>query len=152
MATERLSMRKTKEVLRQKWVQGLSYREIARSQAIGEGTVSEVLRRAKEAGLVEWAQVEPLDETELERRLYAHAATEQPARPLPDWAELQAERHKPGVTLELLHHEYLEKHADGYQYSHYRATETMRHQGACSVENRRSSLGIGRRVRPSTRS
>ena len=47
------------------------------------------------------------------------------ARPLPDSAELHAERKRPGVTLELLHLEYLEQHPDGYRYTqfceHYRA-------------------------------
>jgi len=37
----------------------------------------------------------------LERRLYC--------RPEPDGAALHAERRKPGVTLELLHLEYLEQ-------------------------------------------
>lgn len=120
MAPERLSMRKTKEVLRLRWVQRLSYRAIADSQHIGEGTVSDVLRRAKEAGLVEWVAVKDLDEASLERRLYKR--TDEPwreDRPLPDFAALQAERHKVGVTLELLHLEYLEKHPDGYRYSQF---------------------------------
>jgi hypothetical protein len=38
-------------------------------------------------------------------------------RPLPDCAYLHAERRKPGVTLELLHLEYLEQHPDGYRYT-----------------------------------
>ena len=120
MATERLSMRKTKEVLRQRWVLGLSYRDIARSQGIGEGTVSDALRRAKEAGLVEWKEIEALDEAALEQRLYRR--TDEPGhgdRPLPDWAALHAERHKVGVTLELLHQEYLEGAPDGYRYSQF---------------------------------
>jgi transposase len=113
-------MRKTKEVLRQRWVLGLSYRAIAVSQHVGEGTVSDVLRRAKEAGLVEWVAVQDLDEASLERRLYKR--TDEPwreDRPLPDFAALQAERHKVGVTLELLHLEYLERHPDGYRYSQF---------------------------------
>lgn len=38
-------------------------------------------------------------------------------RPLPDCAYLHLERKKPGVTLELLHLEYLEQHPDGYRYT-----------------------------------
>jgi transposase len=38
-------------------------------------------------------------------------------RPLPDWGTLHAERRRVGVTLELLHLEYLAQHPDGYRYS-----------------------------------
>src|SRR5206468_12411894 len=40
-------------------------------------------------------------------------------RPLPDCAYLHAERRKPGVTLELLHLEYLEQHPDRYRYTQF---------------------------------
>ncbi len=120
MAPERMSMRKIKKVLRQRWVLGLSYRAIAASQQIGHGTVSDALRRAKEAGLVDWVAVKDLDEAALERRLYRRSdESQREDRPLPDFAAVQAERHKVGVTLELLHHEYLEKHPDGYRYSQF---------------------------------
>ncbi len=39
MATERLSMRHTREILRQKWQLGRSHREVARSVQVGLGTV-----------------------------------------------------------------------------------------------------------------
>ena len=39
MATKRLSMRKTREILRQKWALGRSHREVARSLSVGGGTV-----------------------------------------------------------------------------------------------------------------
>ena len=32
---------------------------------------------------------------------------------------IHRERRKPGVTLELLHLEYLEQHPDGYRYTQY---------------------------------
>ena len=34
MATKRLSMRKTREILRQKWALGRSHREVARSLSV----------------------------------------------------------------------------------------------------------------------
>ena len=40
-------------------------------------------------------------------------------RAVPDCASLHAERRKPGVTLELLHLEYLEQHPDGYRYTQF---------------------------------
>ena len=49
MPAKRLSMRKIREVLRLKWGNGMSNRRIAASSGIGRPTVSEYLRRAKEA-------------------------------------------------------------------------------------------------------
>jgi len=38
---------------------------------------------------------------------------------MPDCAYLHVERRKTGVTLELLHLEYLEKHPNGYRYTQF---------------------------------
>ena len=51
MPAKRLSMRKIKEVLRLKWVNGLSNRQIARISGVARPTVAEYLRRAAEAGI-----------------------------------------------------------------------------------------------------
>jgi transposase len=40
-------------------------------------------------------------------------------RPAPDCAWIHAERRRPGVTLELLHLEYLERYPDGYRYTRF---------------------------------
>ena len=118
MATERLSMRKLREILRQKWTLARSHRDVAASLQVSVGTVTAVLRRATHAGL-DWAQVEPLTDEALEARLYGAAAPGGRGRPAPDGAWIHAERKKPGVTLELLHLEYLERHPDGYCYSRF---------------------------------
>jgi transposase len=60
--------------------------------------------------------VQGIEDEELERRLYPHAAAEA-ERPEPDCVWLHRERHRPGVTLELLHHEYLERHPNGLRYT-----------------------------------
>jgi len=59
MATERLSMRKTREILRQKWLLGCSNRAVAQSVGVSVGAVGETLRRAREAGLT-WGEVAEL--------------------------------------------------------------------------------------------
>ena len=69
MATERLSMRQIREILRQKWVVGRPHREVAESLRIGLGTVSLVLDKAKQVGL-DWPTVETLTDEALEARLY----------------------------------------------------------------------------------
>jgi|HubBroStandDraft_1064217.scaffolds.fasta_scaffold27167_2 transposase len=119
MAAERLSMRQIKEVLRQKWVLGRTHREVAASLGVSTGGVSGAITRATAAGL-DWNQVQSLDEVTLATRLYgAPAETERTDRPMPDPAYIHAERSRPGVTLELLHLEYLEKHPNGYRYTQY---------------------------------
>ncbi|MCP5346311.1 MAG: IS21 family transposase [Pseudomonadales bacterium] len=125
MPAKRLSMRKIKEVLRLKWVSGLSNRKIAASCGIGRPTVSEYLRRAESAGL-RWPLPDDLDEARLERLLFP-PPPDLPAqqRGIPDWANIHGELKRPGVTLFLLWQEYRQAHPDGYQYSwfceHYRA-------------------------------
>ena len=117
MARERLSMRKTKEILRWKWVLGRSHREIARSLGVSVGAVSMAAQRAREAG-IDWAEAEQLSEPELESRLYPSAALSQGQR-LPDFAEIHSERQRKGVTLALLHLEYLEDNPNGYGYTQF---------------------------------
>jgi len=120
MGAERLSMRQIREILRQKWALGLSHRTVAESLRVGLGTVTSVVRRAQAAGL-DWAAVQALgDDQALESRLYGRAdVAGQRQRPWPDCAAIHAERTKPGVTLELLHLEYLERHPDGYRYTRF---------------------------------
>lgn len=114
-------MRQIREILRQKWVLDRPHREVAQSLRIGLGTISVVLEKAKQAGL-DWPTVQTLTDAVLEARLYTrpHAARPEPApRPWPDCGYIHRERRKPGVTLELLHLEYLEQHPDGYRYTQY---------------------------------
>ena len=119
MATERLSMRQIREILRQKWCLGRSHRAVAESLGIGSGTVGTTVLRARAAGL-DWAQVEAPDRRGPRGpRVRAPDAAQPPPAVVPDCAYLHAERRKPGVTLELLHLEYLEQHPDGYRYTQF---------------------------------
>jgi transposase len=108
-------MRKTKEILRQVLALGRSSRQAAASIDVCSTTVLAVARKARAAGLT-WEQVEAMKEDALEARLYPPVNSRLP-RPEPDWALVHAERKRPGVTLELLHLEYLEQRPDGYSYS-----------------------------------
>ena len=108
MATERLSMRNTREILRLKWQAGRTHREVARSLGVSAGAVGGVVGRATEAKL-DWAQVQALSDEALEERLYGLRAPSNPERPYPDCVYLHVELRRPGVTLALLHLEYLEK-------------------------------------------
>ena len=119
MAGRRLSMRRTREILRQKWALGRSHREVARSLGVSTGAVSAALARARAAGLDSWEAVLALGEVELDHQLYQNAHGASGARPLPDWAEILTELGKQGVTLALLHLEYLERHPEGYAYTQF---------------------------------
>lgn len=112
-------MRKTREILRLKWELRLSNRDAARSVGVSPGTVDNVLSRAAKAGMSDWASVEPLSEDDLEARLYQRPQVPMPTeeRPEPDCAWIHRELRRPGVTLDLLHHEYLEQHPNGLRYS-----------------------------------
>jgi transposase len=123
MAGTRLSMRKTREILRQKWALGRTHREVVRSLGVSAGAVSGALRRAQEAGL-EWATAERLSEAELEARLYRRPIYGNGPRAMPEWSWIHTERQRRGVTLALLHVEYREEFPGGYGYTqfceHYR--------------------------------
>lgn len=123
MATARLPMRKAREILRQKWQCGLTHRQVANSVRVSPGTVGEVVTRAKLAKL-DWTTVESLSEDALERALYGKPPVGEVTRPVPDLVYLHTELRRKGVTLALLHVEYLEKHPDGLRYTafceHYR--------------------------------
>lgn len=117
MATKRLTMSKTKEILRQKWVLERSHREVAQSLSISAGMVGTTLARAKKAELIEWSQIASLDDAALEKQLYPRRP--ETSRPRPDCPWIHTERSRPGVTLQLLHHEYLEANPGGYQYTRF---------------------------------
>jgi transposase len=118
MATERVPMRKIREILRLKWVSQRSHREVARSLGVSAGTVAAVVSRARALALT-WTAVEALSDETLERQLFGSpaAAIGEGSRPAPDLAYLHQELRRPGVTLELLHVEYLAAHPTGYRYS-----------------------------------
>ena len=113
---ERLSMGKTREILRVRWARGLSVREASRATGASTGVVSKTVSRATKAGLT-WALVEPLGEAELERLLYGEPTAVGGERAEPDPVWIHRELRRTGVTLELLHLEYLSSHPSGYRYT-----------------------------------
>ena len=114
MATERLLMRHIREILRLKWTLHRSHRETARSLGISAGAVASVVTRAKATALT-WDTVGALSDDALERTLYGPKLALTVARPGPDLVWMHTELRRPGVTLELLHLEYLAAHPDGYR-------------------------------------
>ena len=111
-------MHQAREILRQKLLLKRSHREVMSAVGVSMGTVSGVTCRATALGL-DWAALEALDDEALDVRLYGPRCTTRDTRPLPDAAALHVELRRPGVTLQLLHLEYLERHADGYRYTKF---------------------------------
>ena len=134
MPTERLSMRRIREVLRLKHASGLSERLIARTLQISNGAVNSYLQRARVAGLG-WPLPDVLDDEALERLLFPPACPSADQRPIPDWAHVERELRRRGVTGALLWEEHRAAHPGGFGYSWFceqyeawkaRARPTMR--------------------------
>jgi hypothetical protein len=89
-------------VLRLKWDQRLSDRQIAQSLGISRPAVAAYVRRAQAAG-VSWPLPDISDEGTLERGLFPAVSARAPAPHLvPDGATVHHERKRKGVPLFLL--------------------------------------------------
>ncbi len=120
MATPRIPVRHLREILRQKLELKRSHREIARSVGTSSGMVSTALTRSKGVGLTSWVDVQTLTDDALDEKVYGIRSKRRLGRaPLPDGAYLHAELHRVGVTLQLLHLEYLEREPTGYRYTSF---------------------------------
>lgn len=117
---EKISMLKTREILRLKYENHLTVRQIGQSCNVGRQTVSNYIILAKRSG-VNWAQDKALSDMELEEKLYRSRWEERlkvdvENRPLPDFEYIHRERKKRGVTLLLLWAEYTQDNPSGYRY------------------------------------
>jgi transposase len=124
----RISMRKIRELLRLRFEQGFTNRQIARSCNISRPSVAHYLARAAAAGIA-WPLSEDQDEAVLEGLLFPLPTVGRPIgpakdRPEPDMPYIHKELRNKHVTLQLLWHEYKDNHPNGLQYSqfcdHYR--------------------------------
>ena len=123
MATERLPMRQIRDILRLKWTLQRSHRQTARSVGVSAGSVAAVVSRATHRGFT-WEAVTALTDDQLEAALWGPKLPLTAVRSVPDPLHIHTELRGKGVTLELLHLEYLADHPDGLRYSafcaHYR--------------------------------
>ena len=122
MPTERLSMRRIREVLRLRH-QGLTERVIARTLGVSNGVVHGYVRRARLAELT-WPLPEGLDDESLELLLFPAptAASQSDRRPSPDWAYVEKELRRRSVTRLLLWEEYRAANPDGFGYTWFCTT------------------------------
>jgi transposase-like protein len=109
MPTERIAMRRVREMLRLSRDAHLATREVARRTGVAPSTLREMFRRFEKSGLI-WPLPLELTDTDLEARLYGEAGTKQGhrRRAEPDWAALNRELKRKHVTLQILWDEYIE--------------------------------------------
>jgi transposase len=107
-------MEKAKEILRLSLEMGLSQREVASGTGCSLGMVSAVLARVKEAGV---ADPLSLDTKELGSIIYPPKEGKNKAEP--DFAYIDREIKKKGITLFLLWEEYKLVHPDGCMYTQF---------------------------------
>ena len=69
MSRNHISMRKTREILRLRFLSGCSHAAIAKSIGIGESTVGDCLQRVKRANL-SWPLPEDFNDEQLEKLPY----------------------------------------------------------------------------------
>ena len=120
MAQKKLTMRQIQEILRLKYQNQLSLREIARSCRLATSTVGDYLKRAEAASLG-WPLPEGLTGEQLIKQLFGSSpeTPTTPDQPLPDWRYIHQELRRKGVTLQLLWEEYRQSHPQGYSYSRF---------------------------------
>ena len=102
MPAHRLDMRLAKEVLRLKFADFLSHRQIAAALRIGSGTVSNYLAAFERARLT-YPLPDELDEADLERLLFPPTVSCAPSPlVLPDFPDIHAQLRLKDVTHQLL--------------------------------------------------
>ena len=177
MPTQRLSMRRIKQMLTMHFGAGASTRTIGRELGIAPSTVREYLGRATAAG-IGWPLAADVTDESLAARLFVNAGVRAGARfhAEPGWSALVRELKRPGVNLLVLWDEYRAVHPEGYAYSRFcqlfrefeqRLSPTMRQQhvagdSACAApragrprrrsRRRRGTSGAARRRSPAHRS
>jgi transposase len=114
-------MRHIIEILRLRFSNRLSVREIARSCGLPTSTVGDYLKRARAAGLG-WPLPQGLESEALLKQLLGRpeaARSTSEARDLPDWEFIHKELRRQNVTLRLLWREYRQTHPRGYGHSRF---------------------------------
>ncbi|MCL4164131.1 UNVERIFIED_CONTAM: hypothetical protein GTU68_045791, partial [Idotea baltica] len=120
MATKPITMKKLKDILRLKYGQKLTHRQIATSLSISPSAVSRYACKAAQMGITQWPLTDEWDDATLRTTFLA---TQAPLKKysLPNWQSVQDElKGEKCTTLQLLWEEYADKHPAGYySYNHY---------------------------------
>ena len=127
---KRTDMFNSMNIIHHRFELWLTHEQIAGAVGVSKGTVSNVLKRAKEAGVAQWPLPEALDAAALQEKLYPSGGA-QKARPqiIPDWDGIIKRlkeprgRHRAKMTQRQLWVEYRDEvEAQGgtaYSYSRF---------------------------------
>ena len=120
MAAQRITMRKIREILRLRFVAGLSIRQIKDSTKVSVGAIQKLLNKVEELEL-SWPLPDDLDDTALAGLFYPGADTRPSSRfQVPDWSAVHQELKRKGLTLQLLWEEYTQQYPNRcYSYSQF---------------------------------
>ena len=120
MAAPRITMRKIKDILRLRFVAGLSIRQISSSTKTSVGAIQKLLARAKKLGL-SWPLPEELDDNQLDQLFYPAADTRASSRyQVPEWPVIHQELKRKEMTKQLLWEEYVQQYPNRcYSYSQF---------------------------------
>jgi len=118
MTNKRLTPMNLHELLRLRLSAALSVRQIARSLKLSVGVVAKYVRRAEALGLT-WPLPDEWDEQRLAQALQPARRSSSDACAEPDFATIQRELKRKGMTLQLLWEEYAQAHAKPYSYSRF---------------------------------
>lgn len=149
MPTERIALRRVREMLRLTLDGGLPIAEAARRMAVARSTVREMAGRFERSGLA-WPLPLDLVDGDLEARLYGAVGKKQGHRRVakPDWAALNWELKRKHVTLQILWDEYIDAEPDGYRYSlRELASASADHHVPAAPGRRQDVRGMRRRHR-----
>jgi len=125
MPGKRIKMDRRREIIRLHVNQGLSYRDISKQQKVGKSTIGEIIADFKKSGVTYDDFEKMSDHMYLELLERARRKGCEKYDNLTELFEyIEEELKRPGVTLRLLHKEYIEMEPEGYRYSrfchHYR--------------------------------
>jgi transposase len=118
MPTNRITMRRIREVLRLHLQAGLSYNEVSRALKISKSVVGKYVSLARAAS-VDWGIALTLSDEELDARLYRPALPRSSHQLAPDFALVHQELKRAGVTLMLLWEEYARDNPLAYKYTSF---------------------------------
>lgn len=120
MPTEKLSMRKIKQILQLHHESGLKRRAICTAVGTSYGSVANYLNRAEAAGIT-WLSAKDMDERDLARLLFPSQTTSKQRRFVePDYPQVHQELKQKCVTKLLLWEEYRQSNPNnGYSYSQF---------------------------------
>lgn len=117
MTVLRVSMHKIKEVPRLKYAIGLKQRRSAAALGLSNGVVAKYLAAAERAHLP-YPLPSDWDDTDFARALFGASYQPAPVKRLTlDFAFVQQELKRKGVTRQLLWDEYRATHPEGYGYT-----------------------------------